>query len=364
MKERMVKIMNHDSMSRFFVRVVLCLALGQSASWTSDQELPPSRSPSFQVEDLGTLPGDNYSVAYNVNNLGEVVGVSGNDRDPAYGHGVRAFLYREGRMIDLGTLGGVGSQAFNLNDNGQIVGRTYQADGRAIPFLYSNGQMTNLEALTGVGSTWQLTPSAINNAGQIVGGAYEWQSGTEAPFYYTAGQFLLFTNHPPGIYPSGAAADINESGLACGGSDLGMSRYVAVYISEMGVMPIPPVQAIPGETYGFAINNAGHLLGGLGGDNFIYHDGELTFLGPFREGYVGYAHNLNDSDDVIGDNATSDPFPFLYREGVVYYLNDHIRPHSGWALQGAYGLNNKAQIVGFGLHHGKRRAYLLTPTDK
>ncbi len=356
--------MKHDSISPFLVRVVLCLALGQSASWTSAQELPPGSSPSFQVEDLGTLPGDNFSVAYHVNNLGEVVGVSGNNRDPAYGHGLRAFLYREGRMIDLGTLGGVGSQAFNLNDNGQVVGITYQAEGRTIAFLYSNGQMTNLEALAGVSGVWQLTPAAINNAGQIVGRAYERQSGTEAPFYYTAGQFLLFTNHPPGIYPSGSAGDINESGLACGASDLGMSRYVAVYISEMGVMPIPLVQAIPGETYGFAINNSGHLLGGLGGNNFIYRDGELTFIGPFREGYMGYASDLNDSDDVIGYDPSSDPSPFLYREGVVYYLNDHIRPHTGWTLQGAYGLNNKAQIVGFGLHHGKTRAYLLTPTAK
>jgi probable HAF family extracellular repeat protein len=344
------------SLSASIAPALLSLVLSQSF-FSSAGELLLEGGPRFEVEDLGTLPGDDYSVANKVNNRGEVVGISAR-RVGSENFRNRAFLYRNGRLTALGTLDGVGSAAFNLNDNGDVVGMTYRADGRYVPFLYTGGQMTNLEALTGVSGVWQLTPAAINNAGKIVGSAYDRQSGASVPFYYTGSQLILLTNHPPGIYPSGSAGDINESGLACGASDLGMARYVAVYISETAVIPIPLVQTVPGETYGWAVNNSGHLLGGLNGNNFIYHDGELTLLGPFREQYQAWARDMNDSDDVVGDN---EQVPFLCHGRAIYYLNEHIREHSGWLLQGAYGLNNRGQITGFGLHHKKTRAYLLTP---
>jgi probable HAF family extracellular repeat protein len=262
-------------------------------------------------------------------------------------------------MINLGALGGVGSQAFNLNDNGDVVGMTYQADGRYVPFLYSNGQMTNLEALAGVSGVWHLNPAAINNSGQIVGQAYEPEGATLAPFYYTSGQLHVLTNHPVGIYPTGFAVDINDSGFACGASDLAMHSFVAVYISETEVIPIPAVQTIPNETSGVAINNAGHLLvSTFNGGNFTYRDNVLISLGPFPPDYFTLARDLNDFDDVVGDNELT---PFFYHDGTVCFLNDQIPRHSGWILQRAYGLNNGRQIVGFGLHHGKTRAFLLTP---
>jgi probable HAF family extracellular repeat protein len=110
-----------------------------------------------RMTDLGTLGGElNSSSATAINNLGQVVGSS----IPAAGE-QHAVLWRNGRMTDLGTLpGGLGSYAIDINDLGQIVGMSYTAAGEYRGFLWRDGRMADL------GGFW---PEAINNLSQIVG---------------------------------------------------------------------------------------------------------------------------------------------------------------------------------------------------
>ena len=58
---------------------------------------------------------DSWAVA--INDRGQVVGSS----DTAAGD-LHAFLYSDGAMTDLGTLGGTNSWASGINDRGQVVG--------------------------------------------------------------------------------------------------------------------------------------------------------------------------------------------------------------------------------------------------
>jgi probable HAF family extracellular repeat protein len=78
-------------------------------------------APNPQIEEIGVLPGGNGSIAFGVNNGGQVVGhsVSGND--------VTAFLYSGGVMTDLNDVIAPGSgwvlrSAGDINDDGVIVG--------------------------------------------------------------------------------------------------------------------------------------------------------------------------------------------------------------------------------------------------
>ncbi|WP_414652315.1 PEP-CTERM sorting domain-containing protein [Ideonella sp.] len=118
------------------------------------------------MTDLGSLGGD-FSLGWGINNAGEVAGYSLTSN--AVDH---AFLYSRGLMNDLGTLsGGAGSVAFGINDVGQVVGESGTADGHSVhAFMYSDGQMVDLNDLIDSQSGWILVSAqAINNHGQIAG---------------------------------------------------------------------------------------------------------------------------------------------------------------------------------------------------
>ena len=59
------------------------------------------------MQDLGTLPGDYYSVGYSINNLGQIVGQSCD-----VNRNCRAFLWSKGTMTDLNTLVGANQQLY------------------------------------------------------------------------------------------------------------------------------------------------------------------------------------------------------------------------------------------------------------
>ena len=68
------------------------------------------------MTNLGSLGGQG-SWAYDVNDAGQVVGGS-----PLGGGNNHAFRWQNNAMHDLGTLGGPNSYAFEINDSGQAVG--------------------------------------------------------------------------------------------------------------------------------------------------------------------------------------------------------------------------------------------------
>jgi len=72
-------------------------------------------------------------------------------------------------MIDLGTLGGLTSSAYAINNSGQVVGES-QTTYDTHAFVFDTENMFDLNDLIPSDSGWDLiTAQDINSSGQIVG---------------------------------------------------------------------------------------------------------------------------------------------------------------------------------------------------
>jgi len=117
--------------------------------------------------DVGDLGGANGSTAWAINDAGQATGYAATDGN-ASDH---AFLF-DGRIHDLGTLGGANSRGFAINGLGQVVGRSDYVGGTPHAFLWCGGRMIDLNSVIPPNSGWDLREATgINDRGQIVGNA-------------------------------------------------------------------------------------------------------------------------------------------------------------------------------------------------
>ena len=116
-----------------------------------------------KMQDLGTL-GGNFAGAGAINNRGQVVGTSSLAGDET----AHPFLWQSGKMADLGTLGGSYGVGEWISDAGDVIGFGPRPgdDVLIYAFLWRNGIMTDLGTVEGDNSS---NAFGINNKGQVVG---------------------------------------------------------------------------------------------------------------------------------------------------------------------------------------------------
>jgi probable HAF family extracellular repeat protein len=206
------------------------VALGiNSDGWIVGSTMVPSGSTSAyratlwrdgNIIDIGTL-GGTQAEARGISEAGHIVGWA-----TTATAGQHAFRWTQsGGMIDLGTLGGTGaySFAFDANTQGTVVGASTSPDGYR-GFMWTPGTgMQALPVLPGFLESWA---SALNNQNQVVGystapGADDCETIFE-PTLWENGTAIALNQHIAGSITLHSVVDINERGeiigISAGGS--------------------------------------------------------------------------------------------------------------------------------------------------
>jgi probable HAF family extracellular repeat protein len=128
-----------------------------------------------KVFPLPPLDGAPFSIAHGVNDSGQIVGASG-VIDPQSTRAVLWSASPKAGVMDLGTLGGEQSVAYDINEWGQIAGIAQTVLGDWCPVLWNGMDPVELPVPDhdAVGYAWSL-----NNCGQIVGFSGSWLSAND-----------------------------------------------------------------------------------------------------------------------------------------------------------------------------------------
>jgi probable HAF family extracellular repeat protein len=353
----------------------------------------------YNVLDLGTL-GGTFSWATGINNKGLVDGFSNLQGDMDQ----HAFLWRDGVMTDLGTLGGPNSGAGfwgrRPNERGQIAGaaQTSAADPSGedfcafinnffqeppapfvcLPFVWQDGLMTPLPTLGGNGGA-----SQINNRGQVAGGVDgppDCPPGVPHPTPVLWEKGMLQKLPRLAGFPGGGPNAINDKGQSVGVlvSDCAATVAHAVLWEGEGVTYLG---SLGGKAFdeGVDINNQGQVVGfsSLPGDTdfhaFFWTEGNgMQDLGTLPGDASSFAAGINSKGQVVGTScAPATPAcsgnvrAFTWENGVMTNLNT-LTTGSPLFLLFAFDINSAGDIVGLGLETTTQEfhAYLASPCDE
>jgi probable HAF family extracellular repeat protein len=262
--------------------------------------------------------GYRNSFACSVNDRGDSAGWSNTTLNPVDSIStVHATFFTRDRAVDLGTLGGLRSQAYAINNQGVIVGVSGLKDNKQCAFRYVDGEMTCLASLPG-----EIYSVAfdINSAGVIVGG-FGIASESAKPVVHA----VLWRGNKP-----------QDLGTLSGKRD----------------------------SIAYAINNHDDVAGVSdlqeGETVFLYSRGKMTDLG-----IDGHAFAINDRRQIVGTLTPEErgrPRGFLWQNGTVYEINTLI-PADTYSIDVAYRINNRGQILCSGWGSGHMHALLLNPIN-
>jgi probable HAF family extracellular repeat protein len=365
------------------------------------------------MNDIGALPGgsgNNNSQAFWMNHRGQTVGVSTNGTvDPLVNYPFyRAVLWSDqGKIQDLGTLGGQYGVSQAINSRGQVVGVAanaiadpynlfdyiiwgISAGTQSRAFLWD--KETGMQDLGTLGTGNDAYAEYVNERGQVAGWSYT--NTTPNPVATSdCGNGNVVPTTDPFFWEKGAGmTDLGTFGGNCGvvrglnnkGQVVGFSYLAGDVVyqpfrwdKKEGLKDLGLLGGVYGATYG--INDAGDATGwaDLAGDVLnhavLWPNGTTipTDLGVLTGYAQSIANAINSESQIVGCVTNgpacggSNTAAFLWENGDMVDLNTVVPPHPGVQLDGGDDyINDRGEILTSAtLSNGDRHAFLLKPCD-
>jgi probable HAF family extracellular repeat protein len=308
-------------------------------------------------------------------------------------------------------LGG-NSMAFGVDDSGHAVGEAedtstgrsttedfcgFQAMGYSfsptpcVPFIWRQGRMVPLKTLGGVNGA----ANQVNNFGLIAGFAETATAdpGCSAPQIYQFKPAVWFGNSvqalPTGTDPDGVALSINDLGQVVGTSGT-CAPFNAIWLFNLnpvhallwqGGIPVDLGNLGGGfNNMAHDINNLGAVVGGsdVAGDEtshaFLWTPAQkMQDLGTVNDAvgddFFSVGLGINDKGQIVGTSASADFSilrAFIRENGKLVDLNSLVSADTTLDLLTACSINLNGEIIGIGFdpNTGDIHAYRATPTNE
>jgi probable HAF family extracellular repeat protein len=289
-------------------------AAGEVVAWKlhGDNQIHASFIKGAKEIDLGELPGFENTFAADIDNKETIVGVAQSRDDMRH---TRAFLWHDGKLENLPTLGGKYGAARAINQQGDIVGKAQIPDQTMHAVLWSHGKIKDLGTL----SKGHFSEAhAINEKNEIVGDAEISSNGHPHAFLWSQDHMRDL-----GLFPTGSlssAQAINNKQQIVGYADT----------RDDGIHPV------------------------------LWSHGHMTDLGTLGDD-PSFALDINDAGQIVGGSFIEEgqERAFLWEKGRLLDLNKLIPANSKWLLLSAYRINDQGEIIGRGFYKGTAHMFLL-----
>ena len=336
-------------------QLVFCLSVAGALAQTK-----------YKIIQIPTPTGSTSS-ALGLNENGQVVGYSFQGDD----YQTFLYIYPSGKIGEIGSLGGKLKAACAINDSGAIAGYSQDGNGNLQAFSYTdrNG-IISLGTFEG-GSTSEAF--GINDSNQIVGDAAT-SSAAHRPFLYSGKlqDLGIGTNEAADAFET--AYGISDSGVVVGRYDSGNGVFHAFQWSNGQVKDLGTLGGTNSEALAISKRTGSLIVGDSDTGNgpthaCIWSNGNPSDLGVLS-GFdkASFARAVNKSNHVVGDSDSNDQKrAFLYANNHLYQL-DQLAINLGEAgftsLDIAYGINDKEWICGCGTtQDGETHAFLAVPAE-
>ena len=319
------------------------LALAAIAGCADPVAAPPPAAAPLVADGAGALTVSVTELEFS----GTAAAVAPNGRvaGSALVGGVRhAVVWDHGVLTDLGTAGGVSSEATGISLHGEVVGSRTASDGTTAAVLWANGDATVLPSLGGQFSA----AAAISLVGDFIVGYSTLASVPEihAALWHDGQVVDLGT-----LGEDSFASAVNERGQVVGtiADPHGFGNpYQQAVLWDRGVRTKLGTLGGPwsiasginarGQVIGWSrIPASAHAL-----HAFVWENGTMTDLGTLG-GLDSYAYGINARGQIVGTSQTADfvAHAYLWDRGVITDLGT---PEG--ATSSANAINENGRIIG------------------